>query len=170
MLRYGIVAVAITGALAAGTLAQRATGRRMSEGGRGMMGRATQGDIAAWDGHVFVIRAGSLHRLGPDLETVKSVELPGVVTLRARRQEAMERLAEVGDEAAQQGLRRGMGMGMMMAGLASVAADSRGVYLLESGRITVYDHDLNEVKSADLAGPAAEEEEEGAAEEEESDE
>ena len=87
--------------------------------------RMAAGDIAASGGNLYVISGEQLQKLTADLEVAGAVEL--------QAPESMQ-----GDE----GVRPGT-----LGRMARVAADEGGVYLFLGGKLTVYDHDLAEVKS-----------------------
>ncbi|MFO8006469.1 MAG: hypothetical protein R6V05_01905 [Candidatus Brocadiia bacterium] len=120
----------------------------------GMMGGMARGDIAAWDGSLFVLRGAELVKLDADLNEVASVEIAAPGRGGGMRSGGQGR--------GMMGMRRGA----MMGGMARVAADSRYVYLLAGPSITVYNHDLDEVRSGQLAAPPREEGAQEEAEEE----
>ncbi len=174
MLRYGLVGVLVLGLI--GTAVVWGGGPPAGMGRTGpaegmppqaamMTGMMMRGDIAAWDGSVFALRGGELMKLDGDLTVVKSVKVP-----RPGRGRGMgpggAGQGRAGMTGMQGGRMMGRMQGRMMGGMASLAADSRGVYVLSGSTITVYDHDLTEVRSGHLAAPAEAEEEEAEGEEE----
>lgn len=108
--------------------------------------------MALWNGNVYVARGVTLEKLDGHLQVQRSVALP-----------ALEARPAAGHEhASQEGTPRQRSHGMMAGkhqmmqmhqGAMShsrLEVDNTGVYLLRAGRLTVYDHDLNERASREL--------------------
>ncbi|MGD9498272.1 MAG: hypothetical protein AB7Y46_18370 [Armatimonadota bacterium] len=134
-------------------------------------------DVAAWDGSIYLLSAMSLQKLNADLEPVKTIEfeqMPGMMEgmmgeeggvmmpgggvmggpMRGPGQRGGGMMGRSGmmsgdDTMPMMRMMHGMHRGRMMSN-SRVTADARGVYVLRGSTLTAYDHDLNQVRSAEV--------------------
>ena len=134
-----------------------------------MMGMtAAVPDIAAWDGHIYLLTGMKLEKLDGNLQPVRTVEfehMPAETADHDHEAAAPQQEAahdhdaaapeqEAGGMMGQQRMQMMQRMHAMHRGRtlanARVSADASGVYVLRGQTLTVYDHDLNELRSAQV--------------------
>lgn len=115
-----------------------------------MMGSA---DIAAWDGSVYMLSGGVLQKLNRQLEVAGTVELPDPGCMCATGG-----MCAASAQGQMDGQDRKMPMMQQMhamhtkqmMGRTQLAVDGSGVYLLRGGKLTVFDHNLKEIRSEEV--------------------
>ena len=99
----------------------------------------------AWDGMVYLLTPMKLEKLNSNLEVVASVEYDTIPCMMQQgEQEEATRPIPLGGETMT--TVHGVHRRCMMSSMA-VSADAQGVYVLRGMMMTVYDHDLNELRS-----------------------
>jgi hypothetical protein len=149
MVRYALLGVVLVGLVAAITLAAPGPGGPGGMAGGGMggrMGMMMGADIAAGGGNIYVTAEGKLMKLDADLKVAKSIDLP-----QPEMGGMMGGMMGGGGRGGGDGMAGGRGMmGGMRGRMARLAADSDHVYVLEAGKVTIYDTDLKEVKNGSI--------------------
>ncbi len=126
-------------------------------------------DIAVWEGNVYLLTGMKLEKLDGNLQPVRTVEFEQMAgemdhDAAAPQQDADHEhdaaaapQQEADHDHANDGAMRQRMMQRMHAmhrgrtlANARVAADASGVYVLRGQTLTVYDHDLNELRSAQV--------------------
>lgn len=144
----------------------------MQDGGM-MMGMMGTPDVASWDGNIYVLSGMKLEKFDSSLNSVETVEFehaPGMMEdaemgrrgmMRQQRGELrmgpegrmMQRgPADERDGMMDEDMMQRMHQMHRMRAMSNTAisADSQGVYVLRGMTLTVYDHDLNEVRSGEV--------------------